>query len=284
MYQPIISIITVVYNRVNSIEQLLSSVINQTYGNIEFIVVDGGSDDGTVDIIKKYEKKISRWISESDYGIYNAMNKGIAMATGDYIEIIGSDDALNGKDAIKSIIPYLRDEPDILSANEYIIYPDVRRQRVYSNSNARNKETYRGGMVGHAAMFTKRSIFKKYKFDETYRIAADYKFFLQCYYDNDIEIKYIDECVAFYESEADGASANYNETLKENSRIYKELCLPFDDKMRGGKKGVFLKNIIICIAEFLHIRLSMEKIYRRYLLSKKHRCENIICRWCGRGA
>ena len=278
MYLPKLSIITVVYNRVNTIEQLISSVLNQTYENIEFIIVDGASTDGTVDIIKKYEGKISKWISEPDTGIYNAMNKGIDMATGDYVEIIGSDDALIGEDVISNIIPYFESKPDILSANEYILYPDVNRQQAYLNNDARDPKNYKGGMVGHAAMFVKRSLLRKYKFDESYRIAADYKFFLQCYYDNDVKIKYIDDFIAFFETDAGGASANVLAAQQEDERIYTELNLPFDDEKRIKSNRSNILSIIVFIAEFFHIKKLLGDIYRKYFLSKKHHCNNKICR------
>lgn len=87
-----VSIITVVYNGVKNIEQTIKSVLHQTYSNIEYIVIDGGSTDGSLDIIKKYSDSISYWVSEADKGIYDAMNKGISKATGDLIGIINSDD------------------------------------------------------------------------------------------------------------------------------------------------------------------------------------------------
>lgn len=89
---PLISIITVVYNGEKYLEQTIQSVINQTYKNIEYIVIDGGSTDGTLDIIKKYEEHISYWVSESDKGLYDAMNKGIGVAKGELIGMINSDD------------------------------------------------------------------------------------------------------------------------------------------------------------------------------------------------
>ena len=90
-----ISIVTVSFNAVKTIEQTILSVINQTYENIEYIIIDGGSTDGTIDIIKKYEDQISYWVSEKDKGIYDAMNKGIDIATGDYVYFIQSADVLN---------------------------------------------------------------------------------------------------------------------------------------------------------------------------------------------
>lgn len=87
-----ISIVTVSYNAAKTIEQTIKSVINQTYSNIEYIVIDGGSTDGTVDIIRKYEDRIAYWVSEPDGGIFDAMNKGIKVATGEVVGIINSDD------------------------------------------------------------------------------------------------------------------------------------------------------------------------------------------------
>lgn len=91
---PLITVITVSYNAVSSIEDTIKSVINQSYKNIEFIIIDGQSTDGTVDIIKKYEKQIAYWTSEPDNGVYDAMNKGIDKSTGEWIIFLGADDIL----------------------------------------------------------------------------------------------------------------------------------------------------------------------------------------------
>ena len=100
---PLISIITVSYNAVKTIEDTILSVINQTYPNIEYIIIDGGSTDGTLDIIKKYQDKITYWVSEPDKGIYDAMNKGIAKANGELIGIINADDWYE-LDAVQNVV------------------------------------------------------------------------------------------------------------------------------------------------------------------------------------
>ncbi len=97
---PLVTIVTVSYNVVSTIERTILSVVNQTYSNIEYIIIDGGSTDGTVDIIKKYMDKIAYWVSEPDKGIYDAMNKGILMAKGQWINFMNSGDYLYSNDVI----------------------------------------------------------------------------------------------------------------------------------------------------------------------------------------
>ena len=101
---PLISVVTVSYNAVSTIEQTILSVINQTYPHIEYIIIDGGSTYGTVDIIKKYADKIAYWVSEPDKGIYDAMNKGIKVATGEWINFMNSGDCLYRNDTIEKIL------------------------------------------------------------------------------------------------------------------------------------------------------------------------------------
>lgn len=99
----LISIVTVSYNAVLTIEQTILSVINQTYPNVEYIIIDGGSTDGTVDIIKKYEDKIAYWVSEPDKGIYDAMNKGVVVATGEWINFMNAGDIFTDGDVIDKL-------------------------------------------------------------------------------------------------------------------------------------------------------------------------------------
>ena len=122
--QPTFSIITITYNAVRLVEQTLLNVLSQSYPNIEYIVIDGGSTDGTVDIIRRYESGLAYWVSEPDKGIYDAMNKGLQKATGDYVWFINAGDTLCSSDTVQSIVSKLQKRkvlPDIIYGETNIV-------------------------------------------------------------------------------------------------------------------------------------------------------------------
>lgn len=173
MFQPKLSIITVVYNNAAHIERTMQSVLNQTYTNIEYIVIDGLSTDGTLDIIKKYQDKISRLISEKDKGIYDAMNKGLAIATGDYVLFMNSGDELFATDTVKKVFA---SAPD---ADIYYGETEIINSKGESMGRRRHKApqtfTWHGfnlGMsISHQAIYIKRDIIEPY--DPQYQLSAD---------------------------------------------------------------------------------------------------------------
>ena len=122
--QPTFSIITITYNAVRLVEQTLLNVLSQSYPNIEYIVIDGGSTDGTVDIIRRYESGLAYWVSEPDKGIYDAMNKGLQKATGDYVSFINAGDTLCSSDTVQSVVSKLQKRkalPDIIYGETNIV-------------------------------------------------------------------------------------------------------------------------------------------------------------------
>ncbi len=119
--RPKVSIITVVYNGIAHLEQTIQSVLNQTYDNVEYIIIDGGSTDGTVELIKKYEESIAYWVSESDGGIYDAMNKGISNATGEIVGLINADDWYETGTIEKVVETFQNSEVDVVHGSMEII-------------------------------------------------------------------------------------------------------------------------------------------------------------------
>lgn len=173
MEQPTLSVITVVYNNARDIERTIRSVVGQTYPHIEYLVVDGGSTDGTVAVIKQYSDRISQWVSEPDKGIYDAMNKGLAMATGDYVLFMNSGDEIYAPDTVARIFAT---EPGAdIYYGETELFDDnweslgLRRHHVPERFSWRS---FRYGMnVSHQAIYIRRNIVGRY--DTQYQLSAD---------------------------------------------------------------------------------------------------------------
>jgi glycosyltransferase involved in cell wall biosynthesis len=173
MFQPKLSIITIVYNNAADIERTMLSVINQTYTNIEYIIIDGLSTDGTLDIIKKHQSQVAKLISEKDKGIYDAMNKGLKLATGDYVLFMNSGDELFAPETVASVFA---SQPD---ADIYYGETEIINSKGESMGQRRHQApetfTWRGfnlGMsISHQAIYIKRNLIEPY--NSQYQLSAD---------------------------------------------------------------------------------------------------------------
>ncbi len=175
---PKISIITVVYNGNQTIEATIKSVLNQSYKNIEYIIIDGDSNDGTQDIIKSYENGISKWISEPDKGIYDAMNKGIEISTGDYIWFMNSGDEIADNAVLEEIISS-NPNSDIYYGDTIMIDSDgkeIGNRRLTPPEYLTWKSFTRGMLVSHQSFIVKKDIIKPYNLN--YQFSADFEWCL----------------------------------------------------------------------------------------------------------
>nr|WP_283770023.1 glycosyltransferase family 2 protein [Mucilaginibacter sp. Bleaf8] len=167
------SVITIVYNNVRDMERTMLSVINQTYSNIEYIVVDGASTDGTLEVIRKYESKVAKLVSEKDKGIYDAMNKGLAMATGDYVLFMNSGDEIYAPDTVARVFA-ADDDADIYYGETEMI-DDAGNSLGRRRHKAPRQFTWRGfkfGMsISHQAIYVRRSLAQPYNLQ--YQLSAD---------------------------------------------------------------------------------------------------------------
>lgn len=244
--RPKITVVTVAYNAVNDIEKTIRSVIRQSYLNIEYIIIDGGSKDGTLDIIKQYEENITLWISEPDKGIYDAMNKGIDRATGDWINFMNAGDYFYSQDAIEQMFSL----PD----NEYngfpVVYGDTEfRLKSFSYViEAMESQSDRFMPFSHQAAFTCTEYAKKNKYDTSYKIAADTEFFLRLTREG-MRFKHIPVVVCSYDSQR-GISAD-NEVLRSKEIVDMQIRYgadkdsPYYKKfMRDAYLKQFLRTII----------------------------------------
>ena len=186
-----ISIITVCYNSEATLEDTIKSVAAQTYNDIEYIIVDGNSKDNTLKIIEKYPDVVTKWISEPDKGLYDAMNKGIAMATGDYIGILNSDDIFYEPQTLAKIAEFLKTNNIDACTGDIIQHKNGRVVRRYSSKKWTPEKLKIGFMAPHPSIFFKRSLFDKYgNYTLGYRIASDYELIIRYFLKKEISWKY----------------------------------------------------------------------------------------------
>lgn len=178
-FKPKLSVITIVYNNARDLERTILSVINQSYAPIEYLIVDGGSTDGTLDIIKQYDSKINHWISEPDKGVYHAMNKGLAMATGEYVLFMNSGDEIYDSQTVEKVFSSQADADIYYGETEMFNEKGeslgTRRHRAPDSFNWRS---FRYGMsICHQAIYIRRSLTSPY--NETYKLSADIDWILK---------------------------------------------------------------------------------------------------------
>jgi glycosyltransferase involved in cell wall biosynthesis len=258
--KPLISIIVVVLNRANCFEKCIQSILGQSYDNVEFIVIDGGSTDGTLDILRKYSDKIDYWVSEPDHGLYYAMNKAVEIASGDWLNFIGSDDEL--LNCLATLVPQLK-------SNQSIYYGDVYgvgKKRIYNGPFKAHQFYARG--LHQQGMFYPRSVFSTRRYDVTYRIAADWDLNIRCYIDGSYQFIYIQELVAIY-NDIDGLSSK---EIRNTMREWRSIT-----RNRLGLKSMFFtaRWSFMNLLEILKIRKPLKNFLSGWLESGRGQ-ENLM--------
>lgn len=210
---PLISIVTVVFNAEKTIEATIQSVLNQSYRNIEYIIVDGCSNDNTLNIVRRYENVIDCFVSEKDKGIYDAMNKGISLCTGDIIGILNSGDIYE-LDALSEVIECYEKNLNSLICGNVKQLLDTPLRWVILSGTLKNLP-YK--VIPHPAAFVPISLYKKYGiFDTTLKLGSDYDFFCRCFIDN-INFIHLDKTLTNMSPR--GASGNYYLVALEHFKI-----------------------------------------------------------------
>lgn len=223
-----ISVITVCFNAVNTIENTILSVINQDYPNIEYLIIDGGSIDGTINIIKKYSNLLSYWVTEPDKGIYDAMNKGISRATGDFIIFINSEDILKRIPIVKLRAVVNSDYAGLCGAieceNKKIIYPVYNwKMKLYNH-------------LPHQGLFYKRKYLTQY--DLKWKIVSDYDYNLRLYL-NHKKIAMTQDVISYHV----GTLSATKESAQESRNVVRQNCgivwfvLSYISRKLNGLKG-----------------------------------------------
>ena len=194
-----VSIITITYNSEATIKDTIESVVNQTYKNIEYIFIDGKSTDNTISIIKSFGDKISTLISEKDNGLYDALNKGIAIATGDVIGILHSDDFYTKTNVIQNIVSVFdKSNADAVYADLYYVDKNNTNQihRKWKSGNYKYGMFLNGWMPPHPTFFVQRTIYEKFgSFNLSLTSAADYELMLRLIHKHKIKLAYLPEFI-----------------------------------------------------------------------------------------
>lgn len=251
MSKPTITIVTVCFNCANELEKTILSVVNQTYPNIEYTIVDGASNDGTKDVLARYAGRISRIVSEPDKGVYDAMNKGIVLASGEWINFMNAGDYFADEKAIEEFFNLVdsKTSGEILYGDTIVRYPFGTYYLTAEN-----------GHWFHQSVFTKTSLMKRYKFNLHYRICADDDFFKRAVKEGAV-MKYVPRVVSNYDH-TDGLSSTRNRVMflerSELNQVKKSM-------------GWYLKLAIVNVKEYADKILKIRKRtwYKNHILKKQ---------------
>ena len=236
-----VSIITVSYNSEKTIEQTIKSVLTQSYTNLEYIIVDGASKDATMTIVRKYAEQDPRirFISEPDNGIYDAMNKGIQMASGDVVGLINSDDYYE-EDALKKVVESIpNDEKYVVYGMTRLMNGDVEDSVILIGHCSLPRK-----MMMHPSCFVSRAVYNEYQFDTSYKSAADYDLFMRLFRDQTIRFVPVYSILASFRT--GGMSSSFVSNIETNDVRYKYGYISkkqhFIRKVCMRIKKLFLKN------------------------------------------
>ena len=225
-----VSIITITYNNLDGLKKTRESIISQTYGDYEWIVIDGGSTDGTKEFLQEHADEMSYWCSEKDKGVYNAQNKGTSQASGDYCIYMNAGDTFYDKEVLEKVFSEVHEE-DILYGDWAQVFPDGKK-RYIEPSDSVDYAFFFVDNICHQAMFIKTSLLKESPYDETYRLYADWAKWTEFAYKGKT-FKYIHQRICYFMM--DGMSAeNEENNEKERKRVIEE-CYP------GSLKSMMLK-------------------------------------------
>lgn len=233
----IISVITVCYNAEHNLEKTILSVLNQTYSNIEYIIIDGGSTDGTIDIIRRYVNRLSYWTSEPDNGIYDAMNKGIQKANGEWLNFMNAGDVFSSTMILEQMSGAIKSGIRILRGNIIRIYPKFRVKSVGVTAQDPSLMDMFDNTFHHQACLISVSLFRQFGLYSTdYRLCSDWKFFFDCVVLHNVKSQYVDLTVAYFKM--DGTSTN-------NSILYRREQENYLKKLYGVKQFYLLHELKI---------------------------------------
>ena len=231
-----ISLITATYNSAETLRDTMQSVLNQTFKDIDYIIVDGGSKDGTLDIVKEFEPLFEgrlRWVSEPDKGIYDAMNKGVKMAQGDVVGILNSDDFFASEHVLETVDGAFAGNPALEGVYADVRYVDwhntSKTVRMFSGREFKREKLCWGKMPPHPSFYVRRGCYDRFGlYSLNYPICSDYDMFVKMIWEGNINTMYIDD--VFVNMRSGGTSSNglkvHRKIMRERMRCVREHKLP----------------------------------------------------------
>lgn len=256
-----ISIITVNLNNLEGLKKTAESILNQSYRNYEFLVIDGSSDDGSKDYLLEISSKLTHFISEPDKGIYSAMNKGIKIAKGDYIYFLNSGDIFFDSDTLSEVVEKMDDGLDLYYGDlvynwpkgvEYVHFPKELSYQFFVIDN-----------INHQACFIKRSLFERFfYYNENYKIISDWEFLIFTVCKGEISYKHLEIMISIYDTS--GISTN----VKNRQAIY------------ADKEEVIKKHFPLFAFDHKEIAEMRLKRVKQFFFIKKHKTAYRILKWC----
>lgn len=260
--EPVVSVITVVRNDVANIEKTILSVLNQNYNNVEYVVIDGASTDGTLEVIKKYEKYIDLWVSEPDEGLFFAFNKGVDLVTGDWVQILNCGDFLYNNTVFSDIFYGKTIDVDGLYGSA-ACYVNGRMAIVEAHEDIVEK-AWTGMRLIHETLFIKSDIIKKFKFDTRYRVSGDGDFVLKCVSSG---YKFRKVNVVVFETGPQGYSAkHWRRARKENWLIARKYYPGLKTDLFNLQGWVYdeIFRVFKRVLSAVGVYDFLKKYYRRY--------------------
>lgn len=257
--KPLISVVTVVYNGAATLEKTIQSVIDQDYDNIEYVIVDGNSTDGTLDLIKKYNDRIDYWVSEPDKGIYDAMNKGIQLCTGDYIGLINADDWYM-PNVISKVVSSIGSHPDkkVFHGDIWIHYPNGQK-KIKKARISRFLLKYWEMVMNHPSFFVHRSLYEQRLFDTQLRVSSDHKWTLTTFLERQDDFHYIAEPISNFSAGGASMTIPLSKVLREGKQVSNDLGF--------GPMETFIGQLVKMI---LYLPQYGKLLFNQYVSNARH--------------
>jgi glycosyltransferase involved in cell wall biosynthesis len=255
-----LSIITVNYNNADGLSKTIKSILNQSFKGFEYIIIDGGSTDNSLEIIKTHKEHITHWVSEPDKGVYNAMNKGLRVATGEYVLFMNSGDYLYSSKVLEQALKNISTNDDLIYGDVVLINNELNTERVQVHPKTPSFSYFYKQTICQQACFIKRDLFDRiFYFNEDYKISADWEFLIYAIYIEKVNFKKIDVIISVYDmggisstskyrpiasKEREKTMDKYFPLFKEDYKIFTSYSSQRFSQLKRIESSVFLRKVV----------------------------------------